>query len=394
MFWLEKIAKYYVDEISQNWKIGQIKITLPNGKVFEIGKNGGEIADLRFNSYKALWRIFNSGDIGFFEAYRNDEWASNDLTLLLTLLSKNLDGLEKSVFRPTIFSRINDFLHSLNHNSKKGSRRNILAHYDLGNDFYSQWLDETMTYSAAVFQNHDDLDTAQNRKYEKLCEAIEIRPKMKILEIGCGWGGFAEYAAKNYDVEIDCVTISNQQFEYAQDRIIRAGLDDKVKIKLCDYRDLNGQYDAIVSIEMFEAVGMEYWRQYFDKLNECLKPGGKVGLQIITIHDDLFENYSTRADFIQKYVFPGGMLPSVGKLKEVSTQHGFAFDLQRVFGQDYATTLRIWAQKFDAAWKKGNIKGFDDGFRKLWDFYLAYCIAGFDSQRTNVVHLSLRKAEA
>lgn len=394
MFLFDKIARHYVQEISNNWRIGKLKIQMPDGAVHIIeGVENGQSAVLKINSFKAFLRILNAGDIGFFEAYRNEEMTTDDLTSLLSLLSQNLDGLQKTVFRPTIVSKINDFFHGMNKNSKSGSRKNILSHYDLGNDFYSHWLDETMTYSAALFQGSESLKEAQDLKYEKLCQSVNLRPGMKVLEIGCGWGGFAEYAARVYDAKIDCVTISDAQFDYATKRINDAGLGENVSIKLCDYRDIKGQYDAIVSIEMFEAVGMEYWRQYFSKLNECLKPGGKVGLQIITIHDDLFDDYASRADFIQKYVFPGGMLPSVSKLRELGDNHGFEFNLERVFGHDYATTLRIWAQKFDAAWQNGKIKGFDNGFRKLWDFYLAYCIAGFDSKRTNVVHLSLSKSE-
>lgn len=392
MFFLNNIARHYIAQLSKHFKTGQLEITMPDGTLHIIeGETAGPKANLKINSFRAFFRILNAGDIGFFEAYRNEEWSTNDLTGLLSLLSQNLDGLEETVFRPTLISKINDFFHGLNKNSKHGSRKNILAHYDLGNDFYSHWLDETMTYSAAIFQDREDLKEAQDAKYEKLCQSISLKPGMKVLEIGCGWGGFAEYAAKNYGAIIDCVTISDAQFNYATNRIAIAGLCDKVNIKLCDYRDVKGLYDAIVSIEMFEAVGMEYWRQYFNKLNECLKPGGKVGLQIITIHDDLFDNYAARADFIQKYVFPGGMLPSVTKLRELGNNHGFEFNLEHVFGHDYARTLRIWAQKFDTAWKHGKITGFDEGFRKLWDFYLSYCIAGFDSQRTNVVHLSLTK---
>lgn len=388
------IAKSLNKILQKNWHFGSLTMELPNGiKWHYQGKEIGPHATIKINNYKAFNRILAAADIGFFEAYFDNQWETDNLDNLLFLFSKNLDHLSQAIFRNTFSQKINYFLHLLNSNSKKGSKKNIFAHYDLGNEFYSQWLDESMTYSAAVFEETDNIKEAQNAKYASLAKMVDLKEGQEVLEIGCGWGGFAEYAAKNIGANVTCITISPAQYEFALKRIKDKGLSDKVKILLMDYRDLNGKFDAIVSIEMFEAVGLQYWKTYFEKIKACLKKNGKAALQIITIRDDLFEDYSVRSDFIQKYVFPGGMLPSIEKLEIATKSINLKMTTQRVFGFDYSKTIEHWAQNFNKAWHEGNIKGFDIGFKKLWDFYLSYCKAGFDTQRTNVIHLTLEKAE-
>lgn len=388
------LAKSINKILNLNWQFGNLEIELPNGKKWQyFGKENGPSGHIKINDYRAFSRILASADIGFFEGFHNNEWETNNLDNLLFLFSKNLDYLSQAIFRNTLSQKINYLLHILRPNSKAGSQKNIFAHYDLGNEFYMQWLDKSMTYSAALFEKNDDLNLAQFAKYEALAQSIGLKKGQEVLEIGCGWGGFAEYAAQNIGANVTCITISPAQYEFAIKRMQEKGLSNKVKILLTDYRDINGKYDAIVSIEMFEAVGVKYWKTYFEKIKSCLKSGGKAALQIITIRDDLFEDYSKSADFIQKYVFPGGMLPSIESLKDTTQKSNLKLNIVRIFGFDYSKTIEFWAQSFNSAWQDGRIKGFDNGFKKLWDFYLSYCKAGFDTQRTNVIHLTLENAE-
>ena len=283
--------------------------------------------------------------------------------------------------------------HLLRRNSRAGSRRNIHAHYDLGNSFYAAWLDPGMTYSSALFREAGtSLEAAQREKYAVLARRIGIESGHKVLEVGCGWGGFAEFVGREIGAEVDAITISQAQFDHASARIQAAGLADRVRIKLCDYRDLDGVYDRVASIEMFEAVGEPYWPTFFNKLEAVLKPGGLAGLQIITIADDLFDGYRRRPDFIQKYIFPGGMLPSQSRLREEVASAGLVWRGLDGFGADYAQTLHQWTGRFESAWPKIQALGFDDQFRRLWRYYLGYCQAGFTTGRTDVVHLALGKS--
>ena len=283
--------------------------------------------------------------------------------------------------------------HVFNRNSKAGSKRNIEAHYDLGNEFYELWLDETMTYSSALYSDPNfNLVQAQNAKYERIVEELNLSQNSSVLEIGCGWGGFAEYAAKERGANVTCLTISPSQREWALKRIQREGLGEKVKIRLEDYRDHEGKYDGIASIEMFEAVGESYWPSYFSKVSESLNAGAKAALQIITIQDSLFPRYRKRADFIQRYIFPGGMLPSELALREQVMDAGLQIEQTHYFGPDYAKTLRIWAKAFEEKWGQIAPLGFDERFRRMWRFYLSYCEAGFDNGRINVGHFTLRNA--
>ena len=281
----------------------------------------------------------------------------------------------------------------LQSNSRRQAKKNISYHYDLGNDFYGLWLDDTMTYSSALFQTgQESLETAQTAKYASMVDEMGAVAGDHVLEIGCGWGGFAEYAAKERGLKVTGLTISREQHDFATARMERLGLSDRVEIKMQDYGDETGQYDGIASIEMFEAVGEKYWPTYFEKVSDCLKPGGKAGLQIITIQDQMFEDYRSGTDFIQRYIFPGGMLPPPGKLAEIGKSLGLDLKDQKIFGQDYARTLLEWRQRFRTAWPQIRPMGFDERFKRLWEFYLHYCEAGFRAGNIDVRQLVYEKA--
>jgi cyclopropane-fatty-acyl-phospholipid synthase len=337
-------------------------------------------------------RVLTNGDIGFAEGFMAREWETNDLPALLTLLADNVERFTRLLEGNLIGQAANWLRHITNANTRAGSRRNILAHYDLGNRFYEAWLDRSMTYSSAKFDTKvKDLEGAQIEKYHALAQQLELKAGDHVLEIGCGWGGFAEFAAREYGARVTGITISDEQHAYAKARIERAGLSHLVDIRRQDYRDVEGQFDKVASIEMFEAVGEQYWPAYFAKISEVLKPGGRAGLQIITIEDRLFDTYRKRADFIQRYVFPGGMLASVERLKEETARAGLAWRKVEAFGQSYADTLHAWAERFSAKWREISAMGFDERFKKLWLFYLGYCEAGFRTGRTDVIQLALAK---
>jgi cyclopropane-fatty-acyl-phospholipid synthase len=373
-------------------KGGAVAITAPDGRTFLFGDGAGATVDFRIHSYKFARRVLTSGDIGFAEGLMAGEWESNDLSALLTLLASNVERFTRLLEGGPIGKAIHWMRHLSNANTKRGSRRNILAHYDLGNEFYSAWLDASMTYSSARFDAQvRDLEAGQRAKYKALAEHLELKAGDHLLEIGCGWGGFAEFAAREYGARVTGITISDEQLAYARARMEKAGLSDRVEIRRQDYRDVEGQFDKVASIEMFEAVGEKYWPAYFGKIADVLKPGGKAGLQIITIDEKLFEKYRRRADFIQRYVFPGGMLASVARLKEETAKVGLIWRKAEAFGQSYADTLAEWARRFKAKWSDIRALGFDDRFKRLWLFYLSYCEAGFRTGRTNVVQLELAK---
>ncbi len=385
----------FINQIRQNWRIGTLEIEIPQyGTTIIKGTEESEkpqSAHLKINNFRAIRRILFSGDIGLFEGYKNGDWETKDLYAFLNIITSNLDGISKIQNNAPLKTTINLLLHWLRPNSKNGSRKNIYAHYDIGNSFFEKWLDKSMTYSAALFDKAEDLESAQFRKYEEIAKSVDLKSGDNVLEIGCGWGGFATYAAQYIGAHVTCVTISQAQYDHTLELIKSRGLEDTISLKLMDYRDIDGQYDAIVSIEMFEAVGEAYWPIYFAKLQSLLKPNGKAGLQIITIRDDLFDDYRNNTDFIQNYIFPGGMLPSIEKLHEFAQAHNFTSNIRRSFGIDYYKTLIEWGKRFEKAWHDGKIIGFDMNFKKLWDFYLAYCAAGFKSRRTDVVHLVLSK---
>ena len=373
-------------------KDGAVVVTLPDRRQLRFGDAAGPTADLQINGYRFARRVLLSGDIGFAEGAMAGEWKSRDLPALLTLLANNVERFRRLLEGSLIGKAMNWLRHLSNANTKSGSRRNILAHYDLGNRFYAAWLDPSMTYSSARFDAQiRDLEAAQQAKYKALAEHLDLKPGEHVLEIGCGWGGFAEFAARDCGARVTGITISEEQLAYARARMERAGLSDRVEIRRQDYRDVEGQFDKVASIEMFEAVGEKYWPAYFAKISDVLKPGGRAGLQIITIKQELFDTYRRRADFIQRYIFPGGMLASVERLQEETAKVGLVWRRAEAFGQSYAETLAEWARRFQAKWSDISAMGFDERFKQLWLFYLGYCEAGFRTGRTDVVQLELTK---
>jgi cyclopropane-fatty-acyl-phospholipid synthase len=373
---------------------GSLIITVPDGRKLGFkGVSPGPYAEMMVNDLTFAKRLVSSGDIGFAESYLRGEWESPNLTAFLQLFCANHRIISTLLSDRPLVRYWQLFKHWLNRNTKTGSRKNIHAHYDLGNAFYSQWLDPSMTYSSALFESEPrDLYQGQQNKYAALAKQTAITENHHVLEIGCGWGGFAEFAAKEIGCHVTGLTISKEQFDFAKSRIFKAGLNEKVEIKLQDYRDENGLYDRIASIEMFEAVGEQFWPVYFQTLKERLKAGGKAGLQVITIQDRFFETYRREVDFIRRYIFPGGMLPSPSIMKKLGDAVGMAIQHEYIFGQHYADTLDSWRQKFRAAWPELTSLGFDERFRRLWEYYLAYCEAGFREGNIDVRQIVYAKS--
>jgi cyclopropane-fatty-acyl-phospholipid synthase len=380
--------------MARNWGVGALDVKLPGGREMAItGPQPGPRAALIVHDYRFMRRCLSSGAIGFAEGFMAGEWDTPDLPALLEVFSLNFDRIARLVEGNAFMQAINRFLHGRRRNTRQGSRHNIHAHYDLGNGFYSQWLDATMSYSSAIYASPTTpLNQAQDAKYAALAEGMGLQSDHHVLEIGCGWGGFAEYAAAEVGAKVTGITISQAQYEFARKRLYDMGLAERADIRLIDYRDVDGRFDRIASIEMFEAVGQEFWPTYFNRVDSLLQPGGRAGLQIITIKDELFDDYSKGADFIQKYIFPGGMLPSEQRLREETARAGLNWLAISRFGHDYARTLNQWAERFQGAWKTIEPLGFDERFRRLWLFYLGYCEAGFRTGRTDVVQLTLGKA--
>ncbi|RZJ18181.1 MAG: class I SAM-dependent methyltransferase [Brevundimonas sp.] len=382
--------------LSANWSWGRLTLVLPNGVRHQLtGATPGHAAVLIIRDPRVAARVLKSGDIGFAEGYMAGEWDTPDLAVLLETLVNNYDHIRRLFDGNPLMNVVNWIGHRLNRNSRRGSRRNIHAHYDLGNAFYGAWLDPSMTYSSARFERSgQSLQEAQHAKYAALARIMGLQSGHSVLEIGCGWGGFAEFAAREVGAIVTGVTISREQHDYARRRLFEAGLSDRADIRLIDYRDVEGRFDRVASIEMFEAVGREYWPTYFQKVHDALQPGGRAGFQIITIQDDLFDEYDARTDFIQKYVFPGGSLPSEARMAPVATGAGLSPAGVERFGGDYADTLAEWARRFENAWDRiaRDNATFDDRFRRLWRFYLAYCEAGFRSGRTDVIQMALTRA--
>ena len=372
---------------------GTLEITLPDHPAFRIeGAAPGPSADITvLRPGAVLRRLFWRGDLGFAEGFMAGEWESRDTAKLLELFAVNLDAYSESDSRHRLAQVMAAMRHRLNRNSLRGSRRNISAHYDLGNDFYAQWLDGSMTYSAALFDRGGSLTEAQERKYQRTLEQINPKPGEHILEIGCGWGGFAEYAARR-GMQVTGLTLSQEQLDFARQRITAAGLADRVAFKLCDYRDFDQPVDHIVSIEMFEAVGQEYWPGYFATLMRCLRPGGRVALQVITIDEAHYQQYADNpGGFIQTYIFPGGMLPTKAHLKQLSHGSGLTWCGMHSFGIDYADTLALWHQSFNRCTEWLEAHGYDRQFRRMWRYYLAFCEAGFRARQIDVVHCVMEK---
>jgi cyclopropane-fatty-acyl-phospholipid synthase len=380
--------------MARNWLTGSLALATPSGGELRlVGERPGPSARLVIRDYRFMRRVLGSGDIGLAEGYMAGEWDTPDLSALLEVLTLNLDRLQRMLNRNPAARFVNRVRHLLKANTRAGSRRNIHAHYDLGNAFYSRWLDATMTYSSARYQHPGQaLAAAQTHKYRTLAEGMALGPDHHVLEIGCGWGGFAEFATRDVGARVTAITISQEQYDFARKRMFDQGLAEKADIRLVDYRDVEGRFDRVASIEMFEAVGEKYWPTYFGKIHERLAPGGRAGLQIITIRDELFDHYRRNSDFIQKHIFPGGMLPSEARLKAETDRAGLAWTGVSRFPQHYADTLAEWGQRFEAAWEDIRRLGFDERFRRLWRFYLSYCEAGFRTERTRVVQLSLARA--
>lgn len=377
----------------RNVKFGQIQLALPDGEILTFGRKSPDgPAVLKVHNMAFFNRTLRQGAMGFAESYMDGEWSSPDLAKLLILLNGNMTMLQQSIGKNRFTQWINRIIHILRPNTREGAKRNIHAHYDLGNEFYALWLDATMTYSSALFRDSQQtLRDAQNEKYRALAASTDIGPDDHVLEIGCGWGGFAEFAAREIGCKVTGITISNEQLAFAKNRIAMAGLQDKVDFKFCDYRDLTEKYDRIVSIEMFEAVGESYWPTYFDQVHACLKPGGKAGLQIITIAKERFDSYRKKTDFIQRYIFPGGMLPSPERLDGEFANADLKLVAREDFAADYARTLAEWRHRFLEVWPEVQALGFDARFRNMWEYYLAYCEAGFTTQSIDVSHFTLMR---
>jgi len=386
------IAVRLLYKLLSNCKVGTLHIKL-GGEVYVLqGKESGPDAHIEVhNPFKMIKRFSRHGEIGFAESYMSGDWETEDLSSLLYWGALNLESLFHALQANFFVKWFNRFRHLIRHNSEQGSKRNISAHYDLGNDFYKLWLDSTMTYSSAIFSSEDEtLEQAQIRKYQQLLDSLDAKPGQHILEVGCGWGGFAEYAA-NKGFRVTGITLSTEQLAWAQKRISDAGLSDLVELKLQDYRHLTDQFDHIVSIEMFEAVGERYWPSYFNMLHARLKPGGKVALQVITIDHQNFDYYRQHVDFIQLYIFPGGMLPSPEVFAEHANKAGLIIDQAMDYGHDYERTLKIWHQRFNDVVHQVETLGYDQRFIKMWRYYLSYCEAGFRVEHTGVYQYLMSK---
>jgi cyclopropane-fatty-acyl-phospholipid synthase len=386
------IASRFVLKALERLSVGRLILHLPDGTTHRFGSEGAQPqAELHVRDWLFFRRVLLDGDIGFAEAYMEGFCDSPDLPSLIALLAENEKSLGSMAHTNALHDLMLKVLHWQRRNSRRGSRKNIHAHYDLGNEFYRLWLDPTMTYSSALFEGTDGkpLEAAQTAKYERILEQIGAKQGDSILEIGCGWGGFAETAAR-HGMRVTGITISQQQLEYARARLEHAGLSDRVDLQFRDYRDMEGRYDHIVSIEMVEAVGERYWPDYFAALKRHVAPGGSILVQAIVIADDFFESYRRHPDFIQTYVFPGGMLLSPTSLREQCRQAGLKVAELYSFGRDYARTLETWLGRFDRVADQVTKMGFDERFRRMWRYYLAYCAAGFSTGRTDVLQAHFR----
>jgi cyclopropane-fatty-acyl-phospholipid synthase len=380
--------------------VSAIRIRFGSGPTFTAGHHEAGVVVPHLHVRRlphTLWRSWANGLLGWAEAFMAGDWDSDELVQLTDWGLHNESRLNAAFTGTRISQWLNRLWHRMHANSKRGSRRNIAYHYDLGNDFYRQWLDPSMTYSAACFSDPEQgdpeqsLEAAQRAKYQRIFTLAEIEAGHRVLEIGCGWGGFAELVAQRGQIDLDGVTLSGEQLHWARQRIAASGGAERVQLHFCDYRDIQGRYDRIVSIEMFEAVGEEHWQNYFEVLQRCLKPGGVAVLQIICIEPARFESYRTQTDFIQRYVFPGGMLPTTHHIAQLSRANGLELEEEHSFGQDYARTLATWRDNFTAAWPQIEPLGYDQHFRRLWEYYLAYCESGFRYKSIDVCHFKIRK---
>ena len=389
-FWMEPIIRRLVGEIRE----GRISFVFPDGwQVICEGKSRYPQATVKFHSAKALKRLLSGGYIGLAEGYIQGDWSTPSLANLFEFGTANETTLDKSLTGSKLIQRINNLFHSFRKNSRNGSKRNIAEHYDLGNDFFANWLEPSLTYSSGIFKEKGSLDLkkAQIDKYRRIIQTLDIQSKHNVLEIGCGWGGFAEFVARETGANVTALTISKKQFQYANKSITKKQLTNNIQINLQDYRDHSGNYDRIVSIEMLEAVGEKYWPDYFQTLSKCLSKDGQALIQVITIPDDKFESYRLTVDFIQRYIFPGGLLISPAKLRENCELVNLKLVESYMFGASYAQTLEIWRKNFLEGWSDIKKLGFDEKFKKMWEYYLTYTAAGFKAHCTDVGQFHITK---
>ena len=388
---LFKISEKFVLNKLKNITQGNLKLINYDGKVFHFGDLESKLSsDIKVNNPHFYFNVVMGGSSALGEAHMKKDFYSTNLTNLVELTARNIKLVHSFSGSLRIQKIKNFFKNIFASNTKSKSLKYISKHYDLGNSFFSQWLDKSLTYSSAVYQNsNDSLEQAQKNKYQKLIDLLEVKDGDKVLEIGCGWGGFSEYFAKNYNVSIDCITISKKQFEFTKNRISNAGLNNKVNVMFLDYRDLKEKYDRIASIEMIEAVGEKYLNKYFETIKRSLNENGSAAIQGITIRDDLFERYRSSEDFIQKYIFPGGFLPSLSFMKSLTKKNNLGLLKVNSYSDDYAKTLAIWRENFLKAWSNIAPLGFDETFKRMWEFYLSYCEAGFKSKNIDLIQFSM-----
>ena len=379
--------------VTKKGQNGCIDFVLEDGRTFRAeGPHPGPVCEIQIHNFGIFERLLREGQLGFCDAYLDGQWSTPDLQAFMDYIHADNDEVFDSFPGQKLVQFYERLRFWMQGNSKGQARKNISYHYDLGNDFYGLWLDKTMTYSSALFETgQESLEEAQTAKYASMVDQMGVNAGDHVLEIGCGWGGFAEYAAKERGLSVTCLTISKEQIKYAQDRINAAGLQDLVTLKLQDYRDETGVYDGIASIEMFEAVGEKYWPSYFQTVHDRLKPGGQATLQIITVRDDRFEIYRKSVDFIQKYIFPGGMLPSPLVLSKQAQEAGLKVVKSIEFGESYSETLRRWHDTFNDKWDQVLAMGFDDRFRRMWNFYLTSCAATFHYGNCDVTQITISK---
>ena len=386
-------AKLFFSVLSQG-KCGSISVYYEKKKIFfHRGVLPGPSAQIRLLKKKCLDDFFLKGDLGWAESYIESNWESSNLSDFLEWGAKNFHEFSKYIRGKWFIILYLRLKHYLNSNSKIGSKKNISFHYDLGNSFYEKWLDKSMTYSSGMFKKEsDDLYNAQLNKYRNLAKITDIKNNDKVLEVGCGWGGFSCFLAKNFSADVTAITISKKQYEKVKEKVFTEKLTEKINVKLTDYREIKGLYDKIVSIEMFEAVGEKYWSKYFEVLGGNLKYNGAIGLQTITIEDKFFKKYRKFPDFIQTYIFPGGMLPSIEEMSKVLKSKGLSIEKKQMFGNDYAKTLKMWSKSFENSWENIKKEGFNDAFRRMWRYYLGYCEGGFKSGNINVGQFLIKKS--
>ena len=388
---LNTIFDKIVFNILKDIQFGYLEVLNHDGVNYKFGNPKDSLrANIRIKNPKFTFYLIKGGSVGFAESYMKNDFETDDLSNLIEVTARNIKQIYKfsGLLDLPIINNVRDFLIR---NTKKRSKENISKHYDLGNEFFSLWLDKTLTYSSAIFdEKNKDLSDAQNNKYQKLIDLIRPNTGDRVLEIGCGWGGFAEYLGKKYDVKLDCITISKKQYEYAKERIHRCGLNEKVNIEIKDYRDLRNKYNSIASIEMIEAVGQKYLQSYFQTIKNNLSRNGSAGIQAITIDDALFDRYKNKQDFIQKYIFPGGFLPNKGSINKYVSDNGLTIKSYESYADHYSNTLAIWRKEFNKKWELIKTQGFDATFKRMWEFYLCYCEAGFKSKNIDLIQFSIQ----